>query len=306
MLPSLEYFVCIARHNNITRAAEELHMTQQSLSNYLKKLEEYYGLPLFTRKPVMALTAFGQSVFDRACMIENIHGEIDSMRLYHQESASIRVGFSIIHIYRAMDLFNIPKFQAIFHDAVFRFRHANQGALAQALGRGELDLYYTSYMHSPKYPTADMRPTVDFMSKEVAVFKYKAIVSPKLVRECYGRESEALLEKWKDGVTLKELSHMPLILLKQLRNPTYTDANKNNYVIHLRADTDNVHLAMEMVSLGMGFSIIPHFADDFTQRHSFLQFPVTEPDDLCSQSILCCTTGSALKRPYIQDLWDMI
>lgn len=305
MLPSLEYFICIAKHNNITRAAEELHITQQSLSNYLKRLEEYYGLPLFTRKPVMALTPFGQSVFDRACMIQSIHSEIDSVRLYHQESTSIRVGFSIIHIYRAMDLFNIPRFQSIFHEAVFRFRHADLTTLSQMLSRGELDLYYTSFMHSPKYPTADMKPTTDFLSKEVATFKYKAIVSPDLLYAYYGEESQALIEQWKNGVTPKELSLMPLILLKQLRNPIYTDAKENNYTVHLHGDSDNVHLIMEMVSIKMGFAIIPHFSDS-DQHSTFLQFPIKSPDCLRSQSIVCCTTESALKRPFIKELWDMI
>lgn len=305
MQPSLEYFICIARHNNITRAAEELHITQQSLSNYLKRLEEHYGLPLFTRKPTMALTPFGQSVFDRACMIESIHSEIDSVRLYHQESASIRVGFSIIHIYRAMDLFNAPRFQSIFRDAVFRFRHASLNSLSQMLSRSELDLYYTSFMHSPKYPTADMKPTADFLFKEVATFKYKAIVSPELIRDYYGDESQSLIAQWENGVTPKELSRMPLILLKQLRTPLYADSGENNYTVHLRADCDNVHLIMEMVSMKMGFAIVPHFSDD--DRHTtFLQFPVSSPDNLRSQKIVCCTTESALKRPFIQELWDMI
>ena len=49
--PSLDYFLAIARHKNITKAAQELHVSQQNLSIYLKRLEQYYQVTLFERKP---------------------------------------------------------------------------------------------------------------------------------------------------------------------------------------------------------------------------------------------------------------
>lgn len=53
---SLEYFVEIAKQRNISKAAENLHMSQQSLSAYIQKLEKYYGVQLLIRKPKMRLT----------------------------------------------------------------------------------------------------------------------------------------------------------------------------------------------------------------------------------------------------------
>lgn len=46
----LKYFLAVARHRNITRAAEELHLTQPTLSRQLQDLEEELGTPLFTRE----------------------------------------------------------------------------------------------------------------------------------------------------------------------------------------------------------------------------------------------------------------
>ena len=46
----LKYFLAVARHRNITRAAEELHLTQPTLSRQLQDLEEDLGTPLFTRE----------------------------------------------------------------------------------------------------------------------------------------------------------------------------------------------------------------------------------------------------------------
>ena len=46
----LEQFVTVARCGTLLKAAEELHVTQPSLSRSMKKLEEEFGVPLFHRK----------------------------------------------------------------------------------------------------------------------------------------------------------------------------------------------------------------------------------------------------------------
>lgn len=48
-LSQLRYFLTVARHNNITHAAEELHISQPSLSKTIAMLEESVGQPLFDR-----------------------------------------------------------------------------------------------------------------------------------------------------------------------------------------------------------------------------------------------------------------
>lgn len=63
----LKYFLAIARQQNITRAAEELHLTQPTLSRQLQDLEEELGAPLFTReKRRMKLTEAGLYLKARA------------------------------------------------------------------------------------------------------------------------------------------------------------------------------------------------------------------------------------------------
>lgn len=48
-LTQLQYFQTICKYNNITRASNELHISQPSLSNAIKELEEEFGITLFNR-----------------------------------------------------------------------------------------------------------------------------------------------------------------------------------------------------------------------------------------------------------------
>lgn len=48
-LRTLQYFLTVAREENITRASEVLHITQPTLSRQMKQLEQELGTELFVR-----------------------------------------------------------------------------------------------------------------------------------------------------------------------------------------------------------------------------------------------------------------
>ena len=62
-LAAIRVFEACARHENFTRAAAELGMTQASVSYQIKLLEERMGAPLFLRQPrKVALTEIGRQL----------------------------------------------------------------------------------------------------------------------------------------------------------------------------------------------------------------------------------------------------
>lgn len=61
-LTALEVFECVARHQNLTRAAEELHLTQSAVSKQITGLEHKLGVVLFKRvKKRIELTHYGSN-----------------------------------------------------------------------------------------------------------------------------------------------------------------------------------------------------------------------------------------------------
>ena len=56
---SMEYFTVLARERSFTRAAEQLHITQQSLSAHIAGMEQELGCPLVVRRIPLELTYAG-------------------------------------------------------------------------------------------------------------------------------------------------------------------------------------------------------------------------------------------------------
>lgn len=66
-LNAVRAFEAAARHLNVTRAAEELFVTQAAVSHQIKSLEDWFGLPLFRRVGRgIRLTDAGQEFFATA------------------------------------------------------------------------------------------------------------------------------------------------------------------------------------------------------------------------------------------------
>lgn len=81
---TLRYFLAVAQEENMTRAAERIHVTQPTLSKALKSLEQELGQKLFTRSRFsIRLTEEGRLLRQRAedlvDMADRIAGEFSAM-----------------------------------------------------------------------------------------------------------------------------------------------------------------------------------------------------------------------------------
>ena len=83
-IKNLRYFLAVAREENMSKAAEQLHVSQPTLSKTLKSLEEELGKKLFIRHSFsISLTDEGMLLRDRAqdlvAMSDKIEQEFNSL-----------------------------------------------------------------------------------------------------------------------------------------------------------------------------------------------------------------------------------
>ena len=94
-LKQLQVFLQVARHQNISRAAQELHMSQSATSEALLNLEHSYEIALFDRsRNKLALNAVGRTVRKEAeALLAHCQG-LEQALLAHKEIGHIKVGAS--------------------------------------------------------------------------------------------------------------------------------------------------------------------------------------------------------------------
>ena len=138
----LRYFLAIAREENMTRAAENLRISQPSLSKEIKKLEDELGHSLFVRtNKSMHLTDEGMLLRKRA---EDIIAMVDKTTEEFSQLDSITGGE--IHIGCAESIQikylarGIKSFKEQYPNFVFHIFSGDTEPVAERLDRGLIDL----------------------------------------------------------------------------------------------------------------------------------------------------------------------
>ena len=95
-LTKLRYFYIVAKHQHVTRAAEEIHIAQPALTKTIKQLEEELGTPLFYKKGRnICLTEFGEYLKNKLenvfTLIDGIPGELEERKKERKRTVKLNV-----------------------------------------------------------------------------------------------------------------------------------------------------------------------------------------------------------------------
>lgn len=159
----LRYFLEVAREENITRAADAMHVSQPTVSRQLKELEEELGKKLFVRSNYsVKLTEEGILLRKRAedilDMVDKTTAEFKALDEIH--GGDIRIGCAesegITHF-----LHVIKKLQNEYPNIRYHFYSSGSDAIDERLEKGLLDFAIIVQEVDPvkynyiKMPTAD-------------------------------------------------------------------------------------------------------------------------------------------------------
>lgn len=157
-LDDIDYFLAVAQHGQVRRAAAALGLSQPALTKALQRLEKELGFPLFERSARgMALTPVAEQFRQRTQALRNSLGDAikEAADLHLGAMGVLRVGVSPLYAER---LFVPAALQLHRQRPAARMRvmvNLNDALLA-ALRLGDLDLTLNAL---PRIPPDDLEPT---------------------------------------------------------------------------------------------------------------------------------------------------
>lgn len=136
------YFKTIAQYGTITAAAKQLYISQPSLSQTLRQIEDEVGTPLFDRSTSpFHLTYAGERYLKAVeAMLDietRLKEEIESIR--RDDGGRLRLGISVT---RAMQVLPdvIPIFTKVYPNVTIELTEAASASLEGLLQKGQIDL----------------------------------------------------------------------------------------------------------------------------------------------------------------------
>ncbi|MDD7221949.1 MAG: LysR family transcriptional regulator [Oscillospiraceae bacterium] len=139
-------FLAAARFHSFSRAAEELYLTQPSVSRYIGQLEQEWEVRLFVRDgKAMALTPEGEEYY-RLCL--RFTKEFDDLKERHRRrhgSAALSLRYSMFPAWNVARLLyeNAQQISARHPDWDISLSICQAGDLVRALREGSVDLIFT-------------------------------------------------------------------------------------------------------------------------------------------------------------------
>ena len=270
----LKYFLMVAEELNITRAAERLYISQQSLSNHISNMERELNVKLFTRSPKLSLTYAGDQLVQTATQILDLHSQFltkvgDINRHY---LGALRVGIS--HTCGLSLLPQIlPAFREEFPLVEFSLFEGNSTQLETELSHGRVDLIIC------------FQPIILDGVKTVHLTEQRLVmVVPKsFTNEVFGSHAEEARQRFTQSGDINTFQQMPFVLIKQgNRTRNIVDQYFSRYAFKpkLILETENTVTTLAMAQAGIGITICPELflrAFPAADVNSVDLFPLTDP-----------------------------
>ncbi|CAB3780241.1 LysR family transcriptional regulator [Paraburkholderia caffeinilytica] len=242
----LKIFLAAAETLSFTRAAKQVHLSQPSVTEQVRALEQSVGQPLFIRKNNrLMLTAAGERLAGRAR--ELLAMADDTFRVVRdnpdEKGGTIRVAAPQT-LCTCLLIPVLTRFVELHPRTRVEIRERNSSETAQAVLGGTADL---GLVHG--WPANDANLQADLVARDMPV-----VVMPP------GHPLSRAADVKPDA-----LAAFPLIVtMEGCRYREYLDALLQEAPVRpcIRGVADSVQALVQMVSAGLGVSILPRMAVD--------------------------------------------
>ncbi|MEU1124899.1 LysR substrate-binding domain-containing protein [Streptomyces sp. NPDC005899] len=239
----LAYFVAVAEARHFTRAAEQVHVSQPSLSQQVKALEGELGAALFSRaRGNITLTDAGEALLPLA---RRILADADTARHEVQELVQLRRGRIRLGATPSVCTGLLPDVLRAFHGAHPGIRllieEGGSHDLVRELARGALDL---ALVVLPLPAASPALTTVELLQEDLVVVSATARPAP-------GRRG---------AVHVADLENEPLVMFRHgydLRELTVAACRAEGFEPSFTVEGGEMDAVLGFVRAGLGVAVVP-------------------------------------------------
>jgi DNA-binding transcriptional LysR family regulator len=256
-LLQLRYFRTVARLGHMTRAAQELYISQSSLSKTITHLERELGVSLFDRQGrQLRLNQYGEAFLRR---VEQVFAALEDGQ---RELADLAGGKQGQIVFASMNVYLIPGLLQAFlerHPGISIRLSSNprQETLVQ-LERGEVDLFISS-------PPIE-RPGIEHV--------------PLMMEEIFLAVPPGHRRAQHETIRLSEVAQEPFLALKpgyNLRELTDAFCRQAGFTPNIVFEGDEPIALLQLVKAGLGIACIPALVWRSIPEIAVARIPISEP-----------------------------
>ncbi len=239
----LLYFVTVAETLHFTHAAEQVHVSQPSLSQQIRALEKELGADLFTRaRGNIALTDAGKALLPLA---RRILADADTARHEVQELAQLRRGRVRLGATPSLCTGLLPDVLRTFHDLhpgiQLLIEESGSHDLVRELARGALDL---ALVVLPLPTPSPALTTVELLHEDLVVVSAASVPRPGRGR----------------SVRVADLEGEPMVMFRHgydLRELTVAACRAEGFEPSFTVEGGEMDAVLGFVRAGLGLAVVP-------------------------------------------------
>lgn len=286
---SYKVFYITAKSNSITAAAEELYVTQPTVTHCIQKLEKELGCVLFIRgKKGVKLTPEGKILYNHisvACE-EIWKAEEDIRALKEFKKGEILIGASETTLHHYLFPY-LKEYKKKYPNIKIKIQNSTTRSTLNAIHKDELDCGILVFPEQYSEDGIEMKTLETFQDIAIAGSKYE--------------------ELSKKTITLEELSSYPIISLENatMTNLTFKKLFKQ-YNVDLKPDIElaTTDLVVPAVANDLGIGFVPEFfatealkkkqifklnlVKDFPKRKICLVYKIDKPLSMAVEAFIDC------------------
>lgn len=282
-------FLTLQRTLNFTKAAEELYMTQQSVSQNISKLETDLGLKLFVRDThSVRLTECGALYAeDLGRLVRQHRALISELRLNHSGVNRFKVGISDHPDFNFLDRILQEHAASLLPGRTVEICPLPPSALLSGLSKQKLDMVFTLKRYIPERE--------GLLSYEVLRLNMALFVSRK--HPAYTPDA-----------TFKTFAHDPLVIKGEIHDDKYYGSNE--YILQeiARAGIEpsgfilvsDIPSALSVASAGGGM-LLGTMANEMAEEYNLAPVPIPG-----YEAVFTCVWGDYVSGALHQELYERV